>query len=153
MPTVARSNACRAALDPFHHTYDTNCACGRTTCRTCLARLAASLPMPLCPAITAPDRQAVVARRLGLSVEDRVARTSPHASHAPNELGALVREVATTGIGAELGIRAGDLLVAIGATPVASAAEIRLALAALGDAPLRVTLRRGAVRMDVTLED
>lgn len=109
--------------------------------------------MPTCPASTLQPRRAAAAPRLGLTVEDRVARTAPRANHAPQELGALVREVATTGLGATLGILAGDLLVAIGATPVASAAEIRLALATLGDAPARVTIRRGAVRMDLTLED
>lgn len=91
--------------------------------------------------------------QLGLSVEDRIAMLAPRTHGASRELGALVRTVTPASLGAALGIRSGDLLVAIGGTPVASAVEIRRALAELPDAPVRVTIRRGAVRMDLTLEE
>lgn len=88
-----------------------------------------------------------------MTVEDRVAQLAKFHGHSSKELGALVREVAPGSLGAALGIRSGDLLLAVGGTPVASAVEIRCALAAQTDAPLQVTIRRGAVRMDLTLEE
>ena len=45
-----------------------------------------------------------------------------------------------------------DLIVAIGGTPVTTADEIRATLAAHAGTPTRVTVRRGAVRMDLALD-
>lgn len=134
-----------------------NCHCGRTTCLACLAQLGRALASAHAPAAardtTTPTTRMQHTDRLGLAVENRVALLDPRLERTRRELGALVRSVAPASLGELLGVRSGDLLVAIGGTPVTTADEVRAALAAQAGTPTRVTIRRGAVRMDLALDD
>ncbi len=89
-------------------------------------------------------------RRLGVGlVPARVARHLRRAVGLPERDGMLVREVEDDSPAATAGIAEGDLLVAVGGTPIASADDLYDALA--GEGALEITLVRGADERTVTV--
>jgi S1-C subfamily serine protease len=132
----------------------TPCDCGRTTCLDCLAQFAAGIESSAAPPAEATaDATTAAPRHLGLKVEDRVGCLEPRDPRTRRELGALVAQVDMDGLGARLGIHAGDLIVAIDGAPVDCASAIRAALSRRGAGRPRVTVRRGAVRLELPLDD
>lgn len=89
-------------------------------------------------------------RRLGIGIAPaHVARQLRRAVGLPERDGLLVREVEEGSPAASAGIAEGDLLVAVGGTPLASADDLFDALA--GDGPLELTLVRGTDERTVTI--
>lgn len=89
-------------------------------------------------------------RRLGIGIAPaHVARQLRRAVGLPERDGLLVREVEEGSPAASAGIAEGDLLVAVGGTPLASADDLFDALA--GDGPLELTLVRGTDERTVTV--
>ena len=89
-------------------------------------------------------------RRLGIGIAPaHVARQLRRAVGLPERDGLLIREVEEGSLAASAGIAEGDLLVAVGGTPLASADDLFDALA--GDSPLELTLVRGTDERTVTV--
>jgi serine protease Do len=89
-------------------------------------------------------------RRLGIGIAPaHVARQLRRAVGLPERDGLLVREVEEDSAAATAGIAEGDLLVAAGGTPLASADELFDALA--GEGPLELRLVRGTDERTVTV--
>lgn len=89
-------------------------------------------------------------RRLGIGIAPaHVARQLRRAVGLPERDGLLVREVEEGSPAANAGLAEGDLLVAVGGTPLASADDLFDALA--GDGPLELTLVRGTDERTVTV--
>jgi serine protease Do len=89
-------------------------------------------------------------RRLGVGLApSHVARRLRHAVGLPERDGLLVREVEDDSPAAKAGIAEGDLIVAVGTTPITSADDLFDALA--GDGALEITLVRGADELKVTV--
>jgi serine protease Do len=88
-------------------------------------------------------------RRLGVGVApSHVARQLRRAVGLPEREGLLVREVEDDSPAAKAGIAEGDLIVAIGSKPIASADDLFDALGT--DGPLEITIVRGADEQKVT---
>ena len=89
-------------------------------------------------------------RRLGVGLApSHVARRLRHAVGLPERDGLLVREVEEDSPAATAGIAEGDLIVAVGGTPITSADDLFDALA--GEGALEITLVRGADELKVTV--
>jgi len=89
-------------------------------------------------------------RRLGVGVAPaHVARRLRRAVGLPERDGLLVREVEEDSAAAQAGIAEGDLIVAVGDRPIASADDLFEALAAEGE--LQVTVVRGAEEKTLTI--
>jgi len=89
-------------------------------------------------------------RRLGVGLAPaHVARQLRRAVGLPERDGLLVREVEDGSPAAKAGIAEGDLLVAVGGTPIGSADDLFDALA--GEGPLEITLVRGAEERTITV--
>ncbi len=89
-------------------------------------------------------------RRLGVGLAPaHVARQLRRAVGLPERDGLLVREVEDDSPAAKAGIMEGDLIVAVGGTPIASADDLFDALG--GDGDLTITLVRGADEQTVTV--
>ena len=78
-----------------------------------------------------------------------VARRLRRAVGLPERDGLLVREVEEDSPAAKAGIAEGDLIVAVGGTPITSADDLFDALA--GEGALEITLVRGADELKVTV--
>ena len=90
-------------------------------------------------------------RRLGVGLApSHVARQLRRSVGLPERDGLLVREVEDDSPAAKAGIAEGDLLVAVGGTPIGSADELFEALA--GEGSLEITLVRGTDERTVTVE-
>src|SRR5688572_23559803 len=89
-------------------------------------------------------------RRLGVGLApSHVARRLRHAVGLPERDGLLVREVEDDSPAAKAGIAEGDLIVAVGDRPIATADDLFDALGTDGD--LRITIVRGADEQTVTV--
>ena len=89
-------------------------------------------------------------RRLGVGLApSHVARQLRRAVGLAERDGLLVREVEDDSPAAKAGIVEGDLLVAVGGTPITSADDLFEALA--GDGPLEITIVRGSDERSVTV--
>ncbi len=89
-------------------------------------------------------------RRLGVGLAPaHVARQMRRAVGLPERDGLLVREVEEDSPAAMAGIAEGDLIVAVGGTPITSADDLFDALA--GDGALKLTIVRGADEQTVTV--
>jgi serine protease Do len=90
-------------------------------------------------------------RHLGVGLApSHVARRLRHAVGLPERDGLLVREVEDDSPAAKAGIAEGDLIVAVGDRPIASADDLFEALGT--DADLRITIVRGADEQTVTVK-
>ncbi len=90
-------------------------------------------------------------RRLGVGLAPaHVARRLRRAVGLPERDGLLVREVEDDSPAAKAGIAEGDLIVAVGDTPITSADDLFEALA--GDGALTITLVRGVDEQTVTVD-
>ena len=90
-------------------------------------------------------------RRLGVGLApSHVARQLRRSVGLPERDGLLVREVEDDSPAAKAGIAEGDLLVAVGGTPIGSADDLFEALA--GEGALEITLVRGTDERTVTVE-
>jgi serine protease Do len=90
-------------------------------------------------------------RRLGVGLApSHVARQLRRSVGLPERDGLLVREVEDDSPAAKAGIAEGDLLVAVGGTPIGSADDLFEALA--GEGSLEITLVRGTDERTVTVE-
>jgi serine protease Do len=90
-------------------------------------------------------------RRLGVGLAPaHVARRLRRAVGLPERDGLLVREVEDDSPAAAAGIAEGDLIVAVGDTPIASADDLFEALA--GDGALAITVVRGVDEQTVTVD-
>jgi serine protease Do len=89
-------------------------------------------------------------RRLGVGLApSHVAQKLRRAVGLPERDGLLVREVEEDSPAATAGIAEGDLIVAVGGTPITSGDDLFDALA--GDGALEITLVRGADELTVTV--
>jgi serine protease Do len=89
-------------------------------------------------------------RRLGVGLApSHVARQLRRSVGLPERDGLLVREVEDDSPAAKAGITEGDLIVAVGGTPITSADDLFEALA--GDGALEITIVRGADQQTVTV--
>lgn len=132
------------------------CDCGRATCIDCLTQFAAVLSSCAMPASRPEDEGGVAPtdpQRLGIRVEDRVGSLDPRDPRTRDHLGALVTAITPRSLGERIGLRVGDLIVAIDGKPTDSATAIHAGLARSTVGRLRVTVRRGAVRLDLPRAD
>jgi len=92
--------------------------------------------------------------RLGVAIAPRhVARRLRRSVGLPERDGLLVHDVEDNGPAARAGVRGGDLIVAVGGTPVASADELAAALATTGEAVIvELGIVRGAEELTVAVD-
>ncbi|MEM1331393.1 MAG: DegQ family serine endoprotease [Planctomycetota bacterium] len=93
------------------------------------------------------EAESAVDGRLGLTLSDADAETRERFNLGGRVTGAVITEVTPGGPADQLGLRAGDVIIAVNRDPVNDASELRSTLAALDlDRGVRLAVRRGDVQ-------
>jgi S1-C subfamily serine protease len=118
----------------------------RQTVRVRIEKLDEKAPLALRPGAASSDD-------LGLNVEDLRSDIARQLGYGPQQRGAVVTRVDPSGLAGRAGIRAGDVITAIGGQAIESAADFRAALSDRApEEGVRVQLLRGGVRQYVFLK-